>query len=88
MRKASPPLPDNGIYRFILWLMVVTVIGGAILAIAGETLAQNPALSRLGTGMALIGGAIYAFFRWLGHREARRRSDSQNANSGDTNLGP
>ncbi len=92
MRRPGPPVPDNGIYRLILWLMVVTVIFGAILAIASETLAQSPALSRLGTGIALVGGIIYAFFRWLGHREARRQEnaakDSPNANSGDTNLGP
>jgi len=73
MRRSTPPLPNDGIYRLILWLMVATVICGALLAIAGETLAQDPGLSRLGTGMALIGGAIYAVFRWLGIREARRK---------------
>jgi hypothetical protein len=78
MRRPSSPSPrpslaGDGIYRAILWVMVVTVIGGAILAIAGETLAQDPALARLGTGMALLGGAIYGFFRWLGIRETRRR---------------
>lgn len=76
MRGPHPPLPDSGIYRLILWVMVATVVCGAILAIAGETLAQDPGLSRLGTGMALIGGAIYGFFRWLGLREARRRAQT------------
>ncbi len=89
----SPPLPGDGMYRLILWLMVATVICGTILAIAGETLAQNQALSRLGAGMALIGGVVYAVFRWLGLREARRRqaraaSDSQEANSADTYRRP
>ncbi len=85
MRRASPPLPSNGIYRLILWVMVATVVCGAVLAIAGETLAQDPALSRLGIGMALIGGAIYAFFRWLGIREARcqahRRGETTDSKS-------
>jgi len=72
----GPPLPDSGIYRFILWLMVATVVCGVILAIAGETLARDPALSRLGAGMALIGGAVYGFFRWRGRREAARRGQS------------
>ena len=77
MRRSTPPLPPHlptdGIYRLILWLMVATVVCGALLAIAGETLLQDQALSRLGTGMALIGGAIYVVFRWLGIREARRK---------------
>lgn len=77
MRRSTPPLPNDGIYRLILWLMVATVICGALLAIAGETLAQDQALSRLGTGIALIGGAIYAVFRWLGIREARRKKTSE-----------
>jgi hypothetical protein len=73
MSHATPPLPKNGIYRLILWLMAATVVCGVILAIAAETLVQDPVLGRFGTGMALIGGAIYGFFRWLGTREARRR---------------
>jgi uncharacterized membrane protein YvlD (DUF360 family) len=72
--EPNPPLPAEGIYRFILWLMIATVICGAILAIAGEILARDTGLSRLGTGMAVIGGVVYAFFRWLGRREARRQA--------------
>ena len=43
-------------------------------------------MSRLGTGMAVIGGIVYAFFRWLGLREARRRQAC--TDSPDTNLEP
>jgi len=85
MRKLDSPLAGDGIYRLILWLMIATVICGAVLAIVGGTVAQNQALSRLGTGMAVIGGVIYAFFRWLGLREARRRQardDSPGPNAG------
>ena len=80
MRPPAPPYPRNGIYRLILWLMAATVVSGVILAIAAETLVQDTALGRFGTGLALIGGAIYGFFRWLGAREARRRQ----AQPGDT----
>ena len=93
MRGSRPPLPDpslpkGGIYRLILLLMVATVVCGAILAIAGETVAQNQDLSRLGTGMALIGGAIYAFFRWLGIREARRHERQPPVDPPGTNSDP
>lgn len=74
MRRDRAPLPDEGIYRTILWVLVGTVVAGAVLSIAGETVLNNPGLSRLGAGIALVGGAIYAFFRWLGRREARRRA--------------
>jgi len=83
MRGSSPPRPPrqpgDGIYRAILWVMAVTVILGAVLAIVGETQLQDPALSRLGVAIAVIGAAIYAFFRILGDREARRRQDRSEA---------
>ncbi|MHA1599346.1 MAG: hypothetical protein ACTSW2_00855 [Alphaproteobacteria bacterium] len=93
MRGSRPPLPgpalpNEGIYRLILLLMVAAIVCGAILAIAGETVAQNQALSRLGTGMALIGGVIYAFFRWLGIREASRHTRQPPADPPDTNSDP
>jgi uncharacterized protein YjeT (DUF2065 family) len=73
---SRPPVrPGDGIYRTILWVMVVTVVLGALLAIVGETQLQDPALRRLGMATAVIGAAIYAFFRVLGAREARRRRD-------------
>ncbi|HEY5598308.1 MAG TPA: hypothetical protein VIK47_05845 [Kiloniellales bacterium] len=88
MRGSSPPLPTDGIYRFILWLMTATVVCGAILAIAAAALASDPALSRLGTAMAVIGGIIYAFFRWLGAREARRRQEQGAADTQDPTPEP
>ncbi len=66
-------MPQDGIYRAILWTMAATVVAGAISAILGETIAQNPAMVRVGTGVALVAGAIYSFFRWLGTKENRRR---------------
>ena len=88
MRGPTLPLPTDGIYRLILWLMAATVVCGAVLAIAAEALAQDPALSRLGTAMAVIGGLIYAYFRWLGAREARRRQEQGTADTLDTTPEP
>ena len=66
-------MPRDGIYRAILWTMAATVLAGAIFAILGETIAQNPVMVRVGAGVALVGGAVYGFFRWLGTKESRRR---------------
>ena len=71
-------MPQDGIYRAILWTMAATVVAGAIFAILGETIAQNPTMVRVGAGVALIAGAIYGFFRWLGTRENRRRESASN----------
>ena len=74
--KLHPPKPQpgDGIYRTILWVMVATVLLGAFLAIAGETVLHDPDISLFGAIVALIGGAIYAVFRVLGARETKRRA--------------
>ncbi len=72
MPKEPGPLPDDGIYRAILWALVLTVVAGAVVAILGQTLAQDPVMMRVGTGIAFLGGIVYAFFRWLGTRHAKR----------------
>ncbi|MEE8506604.1 MAG: hypothetical protein V3S40_10355 [Kiloniellales bacterium] len=74
--KLQPPKPQpgDGIYRAILWVMMATVLLGAFLAIAGETVLHDPDISLFGAIVALIGGAIYVAFRVLGAREAKRRA--------------
>ncbi len=64
-------LPNDGVYRAILWALVLTVVAGAVFAIVGETVLHDPVMVRVGTGAALVAGAIYAFFRRLGARQAR-----------------
>lgn len=85
--SGDQPPPRGGIYRAILWVMVATVIIGALLAVAGETLYQNPSLARFGAIVAVVAGAIYAFFRWLGRRETRRRAQARGAGPEDTEPG-
>jgi hypothetical protein len=51
---------------------VISVIAGAAAMLAGEYVFNSRAMTRTGTGAALICGALYFFFRWLGGREARR----------------
>ena len=74
MPDGSAPRPErDGIYRTILWVLVADVMLGAVLTVAGESVLNSPALSRIGFGMAIVGAALYVFFRWLGAKEARRR---------------
>ncbi len=82
MSRQRPPLPSDGIYRTILWVLVLTIVVGAIATIGGETVWHDPAISNLGAIVALVGGALYAFFRWLGMREAKRRGGEDGPDDG------
>ncbi len=76
-------VPDDGIYRAILWALVLTVMAGAVFAIVGETVWHDPVMVRVGTGAALIAGAIYAFFRRLGARQAGKNDAGKKDAGGD-----
>jgi hypothetical protein len=69
-------LPDDGIFRAILLVLVVSAIAGAGLMLTGEYLFRSPAMVTVGTGAALTCGLLYFFFRLLGKREMRRRNES------------
>ena len=70
----DPTPPDDGIYRAVLLVLVLSIVAGAALALAGRFVWQREDLSQLGTGITLVCGGIYLVFRWLGAREARRRA--------------
>ncbi len=70
-------VPNDGVYRAILWALVLTVMAGAVFAIVGETVLRDPVMVRVGAGVALVGGAIYAFFRRLGARQAGKGGAGQ-----------
>lgn len=60
------------IYRAILAVLVASVLAGALLTIAGETLFGSRALANAGFGMAIVCGALYGVFRLIGRRAAQR----------------
>ncbi len=68
-------MPRDGIHRAILWVLALTVVAGAIFAILGETAAHDPVMVRVGTGVALVAGVIYAFFRRLGAKQNKPRAE-------------
>ena len=68
MPRETPPLPDDRIYRTILVVLVVSLLIGAVLALAGDLLRQSPGLSQAGTWLVIASGVAYAIFRILGAR--------------------
>lgn len=82
-RRDKEPLPQDGIYLVILWLMIANLFIGIGLMLLGGELWDNPAISRFGSWLALVSGALYFVFRWLGRREARRRRAEAEGKGGD-----
>ena len=74
MPRQTPPLPDDRIYRTILIVLVVSLLAGAVLALAGDLVWHSPGLSQAGVWLVVASGGAYVFFRVLGAREARKRS--------------
>ncbi|MGF1595281.1 MAG: hypothetical protein ACFCUW_18525 [Kiloniellaceae bacterium] len=72
----EPSQPDDPreepIYRGVLWVLVASVLVGAVLTLAGEPLFGSRALANVGLGMAVVCGALYWVFRLLGRSAARR----------------
>lgn len=74
MPRETPPLPDDALYRAILIVLVVSLLIGAVLALAGDLVWHSPGLSQAGTWLVAASGGAYVFFRILGARAARKRS--------------
>jgi len=77
MSREPRPLPQDSIYRAILKVLVASVVAGALLTLAGELVYHDPGIARAGAYIALVCGAIYFVFRWLGRREMRRREQER-----------
>ena len=82
MAPPEPPVPQDGIYRAILMVLVASVLLGGAVALAGELVYRDRGIAHAGAWMALICGGLYFFFRLLGKREMRRRAQ-QSRRDGD-----
>ena len=58
-------------------VLVIDIVAGVAIAILGDTVLQDPAINTFGAVMALIGAALYVFFRFLGARQAKRQEESR-----------
>ena len=77
--EGSATVPDDGIFRAILIVLVLSVVAGVLATLAGDLVFHWPALESAGTGIALVCGALYFVFRWLGRLEMRRRSAAEDS---------
>ena len=59
---------DRAIYNIILAVLAVNVAVGVLLTFAGELVFDDPAFARFGTGLALVAGGAYLFFRLWGKK--------------------
>lgn len=83
MPRDRPPLPRDGIYRSILWVLVLSVVAGAAVTLLGALVWHREDVSETGIWIVLVSGGIYLVFRWLGAREARRRAGEPADGAGD-----
>ncbi len=67
-------MPEDGIFRAILTVLVASTVVGAVMMLAGFYVVRSEVLVNVGTGLALISGLFYGFFRFLGRREQERRA--------------
>jgi hypothetical protein len=65
-------LPNESIYRAILIVLGVSLLAGVAIALVGEYMLHSEPVSQAGAWLAIVSGAIFFFFRWLGRRETRR----------------
>ncbi len=77
MTDRPPPLPQDGIFRSILLVLVISVVLGAVVALVGELVYHDQGISRAGAWIAVLSGVVYLFFRILGRRQARRQAQRQ-----------
>lgn len=83
MAQRPNPLPQDGIYRAILTVMVGSVLVGAAVALIGRYVYQSEAMSEAGGWLAVVCGVLYFVFRWLGAREAKRQAQNRPTARGD-----
>jgi len=85
MAEKTPLLPDDGIYRAILVVLVLSVVLGAVMSLAGKLVWHSEAISQIGGWIVVVCGVLYFVFRWLGRREAARQARRQASRGRDDN---
>jgi predicted lipid-binding transport protein (Tim44 family) len=80
-QQPDSPGPDGNperdpLYRSILGVLVASVLVGAVLTLAGDTLFGSRALASVGLGMAVIAGAAYWVIRLATRKRAGGKRDA------------
>jgi len=69
MTGHTAPRPDrDAIYRLIQWVMLSDVLIGIVLMAVGAFILDARAMVIAGAGLAVIGAAMFFFFRLLARR--------------------
>ncbi len=72
--RQTPPLPDEPIFRWILYVLVGSTVMATFIAIGADYAWGQPLLARVAGWSAITTGLLYLVFRWLGAREAAKRA--------------
>ena len=85
--RQTPPLPDEPIFRWILYVLVGSTVVATFIAIGADQAWGLPVLARVAGWSAIVTGLLYLVFRWLGAREMTRRA-AREATRQDSDPGP
>ena len=72
--RQTPPLPDEPVFRWILYVLVGSTVVATFIAIGADQAWGLPVLSRVAGWSAIVTAGLYLVFRWLGAREMAKRS--------------
>jgi len=82
-RRETPPLPDEPIWRWILYVLVAATVAATFLAIGAHYAWNNPVLAEVAGWSAIATAVLYLVFRRLGAREMAKRAATERAPAGD-----
>lgn len=73
-RRETPPLPDEPIWRWILYVLVGSTVAAVLVAFAAHYRWNEPVLAEVAGWSAILTAVLYLVFRRLGAREMARRA--------------
>lgn len=73
-RRETPPLPDEPLWRWILYALVGSTVIAAFIAFAAHYTWQQPVLAEVAGWSAILTALLYLVFRRLGAREMEKRA--------------
>jgi hypothetical protein len=82
-RRETPPLPDEPLWRWILYLLVGSTVVATLIAVAAHYAWNRPVLAEVAGWSAIVTAGLYLVFRRLGAREMEKRARAERTRQGD-----